>query len=278
MSRFWSILFFAVPLLAIGVYLAAAFGAGPFAGAWMPESYSEAGDTIDHLFNFIHLICAGILLITGLAIGWILWKNSNAGSDKPALFVHHNTRLELFWSIIPAFILIFIAFYQMESWAENKMNRPQIEVGGESVDKPPMVLVRAKQFGWEFHYAGEDGLVQTADDVYVENILVVPVGEDVVLQLESRDVIHSFFVSELRLKQDIIPGMVQFAWFHANKTGELEIACTELCGWGHYKMKGLMRIVPREEYDMWIEQQTLAYQAPMAVANETEEENGGGTP
>ncbi len=74
MNRFWSILFFAVPILAIGAYVIAALGMDPFAGAWMPESFSEAGDTIDHLFNLIHLIAAAILAITGLAIGWILWK------------------------------------------------------------------------------------------------------------------------------------------------------------------------------------------------------------
>ena len=134
------------------------------------------------------------------------------------------------------------------------MNRPTIEVGGEEIPKPPLLMVKAKQFGWEFHYAGADGKVETQDDLYIENMMVAPAGEDVVIQLESRDVIHSFFVPELRLKQDVVPGMTQFSWFNSRKTGEVEILCTELCGWGHYKMKANLRIVTRSEFDAWIEE------------------------
>ena len=156
--RFWSILFFLVPVLAIGTYVMAAMNAWPFNGAWMPESYSEAGDTIDHLFNGLHLLSAVILIGTMLSIGWIVWRFNE--KRESALYIHHNTKLEVIWTIIPAAILVFIAFYQMNSWAENKMNRPMIMVNGHSVPKPPLCLVKAKQFGWEFHYAGEDGKIK----------------------------------------------------------------------------------------------------------------------
>ena len=86
----------------------------------------------------------------------------------------------------------------------------------------------------------------------IENLMVVPEKTDIVLQLESRDVIHSFFVADLRLKQDIVPGMLQFAWFNASRTGDLEILCTELCGWGHYKMNAKLRIVSQPEYEQWL--------------------------
>ena len=257
MHRFWSILFFLVPVLAIGTYIMAAYNLPPVNDAWMPENFSESGRTIDSLFNGLHYLSAAILIGTMLTIGWIVWKFDE--SRENALHVHHNTKLEIIWSIIPAFILVFIAFYQMNSWAENKMNRPTIEVNGETVPKPPMVLVVAKQFGWEFHYAGEDNQIQTQDDVYIENELVVPVDEDIVLQLESSDVIHSFFVAQLRLKQDIVPGMIQYAWFNANRTGEMEVVCSELCGWGHYKMKAKMRIVSRAEFDRWLTEQAQSY-------------------
>jgi len=94
----------------------------------------------------------------------------------------------------------------------------------------------------------------------------VPRGEDVVLQLESRDVIHSFFVPELRLKQDVVPGMSQFAWFNANQTGEVDILCTELCGWGHYKMKARLRIVEPEEFQTYLKDLRSTYEAPLASA------------
>ena len=250
MNRFFSILFFLVPILAIGTYLMAAMNMWPFAGAWMPVSYSAAGDTIDHLFNGLHLLSAVILIGTGLVIGWIIWKFDR--NREKSLYVHSNTKLEIIWSVIPGIILVTIAFYQMKSWSENKMERPTIEVNGETVPKPPLVLVKAKQFGWEFYYAGADAKIQTQDDVFIENLLVVPVGEEIVLQLESDDVIHSFFVPELRLKQDIVPGMQQFAWFQANKTGDMQVICSELCGWGHYKMTANMRIVSRREFDNWL--------------------------
>ncbi len=248
---FWSIVFFLVPILAIAAFLMAAAGVWPFAGAWLPVSFSDSGDTIDHLFNLIHWISAAILLITGLAIGWVVWR-FEARQSPSARHFHHNTRLEIAWTIVPAAILIFLAIYQMNSWAENKMNRPTITSASETIPKPPLLLVKAKQFGWEFHYAGPDGIVQTQDDIYIENEMCVPVGEDIVLQLESDDVIHSLFVPELRLKQDIVPGMTQFAWFRANQTGEMEIICAELCGWGHFKMKAILKIVPRDEFDQWL--------------------------
>ncbi len=277
MFRFWSILFFLVPILGIAAYVMAAYGIYPLDAAWLPESYTSSGDTIDHLFNFIHLLSAAILIGTGLAIGWVVWRfSSRPGTaeigNQKAAYIHHNTTLEIIWSIIPAGILVFLAFYQMNSWAENKMNRPTIDVNGQPEPKPPLLLVRAKQFGWEFHYAGADGKIQTRDDVYIENLMKVPSGEDVVIQLESDDVIHSFSVAELRLKQDIVPGMSQFAWFNARKNGTMEIACTELCGWGHYKMKAQLEIVSRAEFDRWLNEITQEYLPSMAEpSNENDE-------
>ena len=263
MGRVWSILFFLVPILAIVTFLMAMYGVTPLETAWLPKSFTDAGDTIDQLFNGIHLLSAVILLGTGLAIGYALWKFDHRRNDKAAYF-HHNTKLEIIWTIIPAFILVFLAFFQMKSWTENKMNRPTMTIGGEEVVRPPMVMVKAKRFGWEFYYAGADGLVETQDDIYIENLLVLPVGEDIVLQLESRDVIHSFFVPELRLKQDIVPGMTQFAWFNSKEVGDIEIICTELCGWGHYKMKADLRLVSMADFKNWLEEQSAEYQPEVA--------------
>lgn len=254
MNRFWSILFFLVPILAVVAFLMAQFGIWPLNGVWFSDSWSDAGKTIDSIFNGIHLLSAAILLGTVLTIGWILWKfdHRRFEANSKAQYFTHNTKLELIWTAIPAAILITLAFVQMNAWAENKMDRPLIEVGGKMVKAPPTLLVKAKQFGWEFYYPGADGVLETSDDLYIENLMVVPEKTDIVLQLESRDVIHSFFVSDLRLKQDVVPGMVQFAWFNANRPGDLEILCTELCGWGHYKMNAKLKIVSQAEYDGWL--------------------------
>ena len=242
-------------------------GVWPFAACQMPPSLSTAGETIDNLFNGIHVLAVVILLGTGGAIGYVLWRFDHRRTpDRKAKYFSHNTALELVWTLIPGIILLFLALYQMEAWSENKMVRPTTMVSGIETQTPPMVLVKAKQFGWEFHYAGADGVVETADDLYVEGLLVVPRGQDVVLQLESRDVIHSFFVPELRLKQDVVPGMRQFAWFNANQTAEVDILCTELCGWGHYKMKARLRIVEPAEFESYIEDLEATYKTPLASA------------
>ena len=254
MNRFWSILFFLVPILAVATFLLAQFGIWPFEQVWFGDSYSDAGKTIDGIFNGIHILSGVILLGTVLTIGWIIWKFDHRRYEEgaKASYFSHNTKLELIWTAIPAAILVVLAFVQMNSWSENKMVRPMIKVDGQMVEAPPTVLVKAKQFGWEFYYPGADGIIETEDDLYIENLLVVPEQTDIVLQLESRDVIHSFFVSDLRLKQDVVPGMLQFAWFNANRTGDLEILCTELCGWGHYKMNAKLRIVSKAEYATWL--------------------------
>ncbi len=261
MNRFWSILFFLVPILAIVTFLLAQFGFWPFHEVWFSSSYSEAGKTIDSIFDGIHILSAIILMGTVLTIGWIIWKFDHRRYEEgsKAAYFSHNTKLELIWTAIPAAILVTLAFVQMNAWAENKMERPQVEVSGEMVNVPPTVLVKAKQFGWEFYYPGADGVLETDDDLYIENLMVVPEKTDIVMQLESRDVIHSFFVSDLRLKQDVVPGMVQYAWFNANRTGDLEILCTELCGWGHYKMNARLRIVPMAEYTEWLAELQSAY-------------------
>lgn len=243
-------------------------GMWPFAGCQMPPSLSTAGETIDSLFNGIHVLAVVILLGTGGAIGYVLWRFDHRRSpDHKAKYFSHNAALEFAWTLIPGIILVFLAFYQMNAWSENKMVRPSEVVDGVETLTPPMVLVKAKQFGWEFHYAGSDGVVGTVDDLYVEGLLVVPRGQDVVLQLESRDVIHSFFVPELRLKQDVVPGMRQFAWFKANQTAEVDILCTELCGWGHYKMKARLRIVEPADFWSYIESLEATYKTPLASAS-----------
>ncbi|MFT5301404.1 MAG: cytochrome c oxidase subunit 2 [Mariniblastus sp.] len=272
MSRFWSILFFLVPVLSVLTFLMAMFGIAPLETAWLPKSFSQSGDAIDQLFNGVHLLSAVILLGTGSTLAWSIWKydSRRAGNDR-AQYFKHNTKLEIVWTIIPAIILVFLAFFQMKSWAENKMDRPTVTVNGEEQLQLPSVMVKAKRFGWEFHYAGKDGIVETQDDVYVENLLVLPFGENVVLQLESRDVIHSFYVPELRLKQDIVPGMTQFAWFNAREPGEMEIMCTELCGWGHYTMKADLRLVEKPEFDQWLKERTQEYTPELKAESATTE-------
>lgn len=250
MNRFWSLLFFCVPVGGLGVYVWAARGRAPLATAWLPENVSYQGQTIDFLFYLIHYLAAAILLGTGLVLAVAMWRFR----DRPgasARFIHSKPGLEVVWTIIPAAILVWLALYQMNAWADNKLRRPQIEQNGELRNRPPLARIVAKQFGWEVYYPGRDGVFDTPDDLYVENELYVPVDEDVVLELQSRDVIHDFFVPQMRLKQDIVPGSTQYLWFRVLPFAlnrRLDFVCAELCGWGHYKMNGWLYVVSAEDF------------------------------
>src|SRR6185436_17443856 len=130
-------------------------------------------------------------------------------------------------------------------WADIKFVGRAPKDGRWTLEKP-LAEVRAAQFEWRFAYPGADGVLGTIDDVETPFELVVPVDADVVLRLVSRDVIHSFFVPQFRLKQDVVPGRAILIWFHATRTGTYDLVCAELCGWGHYKMAGRVRVVTAE--------------------------------
>jgi heme/copper-type cytochrome/quinol oxidase subunit 2 len=125
-----------------------------------------------------------------------------------------------------------------------------------------VIRVTAKQFNWEIRYPGPDGQFDTADDKQVDNEVYVPIGKPIRVILKSRDVIHSFFLPNLRFKQDAVPGREITAWFQANKPGKYEIPCAELCGFGHSGMKGWLHALSTEDYQNWVHEQWPAFPPP----------------
>ena len=117
-----------------------------------------------------------------------------------------------------------------------------------------VIEITAKQFNWEVRYPGLDGKLNTEDDVLMDNDFHVPVDKTVRIHLKSRDVIHSFFVPQLRLKQGAVPGHDIPVWFKAIKPGKYEIPCAELCGFGHSGMKGYLFVHTPEEYQQWVKE------------------------
>jgi cytochrome c oxidase subunit 2 len=114
------------------------------------------------------------------------------------------------------------------------------------------LAILAKQFEWHVSYPGADGRLGTPDDFSMRNQLHVPVNRAVVATLEAEDVIHSFFVPQFRVKQDAVPGMHIQVWFQPTKVGKYEIGCAELCGLGHYRMRGMVTVHSQEDYDRWV--------------------------
>ena len=241
MRRFWSLLFLLVPILGVATFVAA-----PYYNIYFPKDVSEHGRTIDNLFLFILWLTGIVFVVTECTLFWFMWKYDSNVSKKPVEFSHGSHALELVWTILPAATLLFIAIYQMEAWATAKMQRPDIE---------PTVEVTGRQFNWDFRYPGPDNELYTQDDIVrTDGKLYLPVNEEVLLRITSADVLHSFFLPNLRLKQDVVPGMEQSMWFKAKETGGYDIVCAELCGWGHYKMKGRVFFLPREKFEAKLEE------------------------
>ena len=111
-----------------------------------------------------------------------------------------------------------------------------------------------QQWAWNFRYAGPDGMFNTKDDIVTFNELRVPAGHPVMLNLKAKDVIHSFYLPNFRLKQDANPGAITRSWFKALKTGNYEIACSQMCGWAHYKMKGDLIVLADADYARWMKE------------------------
>jgi cytochrome c oxidase subunit 2 len=285
-GRFWSILFLLVPILGVGCFVWAMADLWPMQGHWLPVNINDHGQVIDSLFMFILVLTGIIFVATGLAFFWFLWKYDAAKNPQPVAFTHGSHTLEVVWSILPAGALVFIAIYQMNAWADAKMRRPMLPgpdgqmATHDDIPKPPICEVTGRQFEWRLRYPHTkpenwqpgDPYVFGDTDLYVVNDLHLPIHEEIVLSIKSQDVLHSFFLPNLRVKQDVVPGMLQHVWFRANKTGVYDIVCAELCGWGHYKMRGRLTVESRADYDRWIAQQYAAQQQSSFTPVATEAE------
>jgi len=215
-------------------------------GWWLPEVVTDYGEKVDDLFILIMWLLALFFVATeGVLIYCVLFFSGSR--KKKSTFTHGNHKLEIAWTFVPAVLLLAIALYQMSDWAHIKFDSGRPKVA-------PIARVWAAQFDWHMQYPGEDGIFDTQDDIDSPYEFVVPVGTDIVFDLRSRDVIHSFFVPEFRLKQDAMPGMVIPVWFNATKIGEYDLICAELCGWGHYKMAGRVKVVSQEDFEAFLKE------------------------
>jgi cytochrome c oxidase subunit 2 len=209
--------------------------------SWLPENVSTYGAEIDRLFYFIYYLTGvTFILVQGTLLVFVFAYRARPG--RRATYTHGNTQLEIVWTVIPALILGALALASRSTWADIKSRQPATDF---------VIQVTAKQFNWEVAFPGPDGELNTEDDVIMDNDFHVPVDKVVLIQLRSRDVIHSFFIPNLRLKQDAVPGREIPVWFEATKAGKYEIPCAELCGFGHSGMKGYLFVDSPEDYAAW---------------------------
>jgi cytochrome c oxidase subunit 2 len=209
---------------------------------WFPHDISTFGPAIDSIFLLIFWITMVTwILVTVTMVVFLVKYRTRPG--RKAEYIEGNNRLEITWTSITTVILVALALLSRSTWAYIKENGPPADF---------RYKVTAKQFNWEITYPGPDGKLGTKDDVTIENEFHVPVNKGVRLGLESKDVIHSFFVPNMRLKQDAVPGRTIEVWFQATEPGQYEIPCAELCGFGHSGMKGNLTVQSQEDYDKWL--------------------------
>ena len=220
-----------------------------------PQASTHAGD-IDHMIVLVHWLMLVLFVGWGAFFLFVLFR-FRQGANPKANYVGAKGKVAKGIEIGVAVVeVILLVVYAIPAWATRVGAFP-------SESEATVVRVTAKQFEWISHYPGADGrfgrrevarvaadnpigLVRTEadakDDIITTNQLNLPVDRPVLVQLTSLDVIHSFGLFEMRVKQDAVPGMEIPVWFVPNKTGQYEIACSQLCGIGHFRMRGFVNI------------------------------------
>jgi cytochrome c oxidase subunit 2 len=236
---------------------------------WFPPPISEHGVIYDAQFMRTLWVVGIIFFLAQFALGYAIVKFRDTGGR--AGYSHGNNKLEAIWTSAAAVLFIGLVLMGANIWA--KVHFEDAPAGAMQVE------VMAKQFAWSFRYPGPDGVFGKTDlklindaagnpmgidekdpagkDDIVSASLKVPAGKPVKLLLRSRDVIHNFFVRELRLKQDLVPGMDIPFHFQTNKdvSGTYEVPCSELCGLGHFQMRTTMQVMSEPEFEQWKQQQ-----------------------
>jgi cytochrome c oxidase subunit 2 len=231
----------------------------------LPAAASAHAGEIDYMIVLVHW------LMLVLFVGWGVYfiyalvrfrQGANPRADYHGVKSHYSSYIEVAVAVVEVVLLVFFA---IPAWSARVSALPS---ESESV----VVRVVGEQFAWNVHYPGRDGrfgrtdikLVapdnplgldrqdpNAKDDIATINQLNLPVNRPVIVHLTSKDVIHSFSLQEMRVKQDAIPGMSIPVWFQPTGTGDWEINCSQLCGLGHYRMRGFYSIKSAADYEAW---------------------------
>jgi cytochrome c oxidase subunit II len=239
----------------------------------LPIIASAHGYEIDQLIYLVHALMLALFIGWGIFFITALFKfnrRSNPKANYHGVQSHISQKIEI--AVVVAEVILLAAF-SIPFWAKKVNALP---------NRPDSIEVRvvAEQFAWNVHYPGKDGKFgrsnpklidqqnnpmgldlsdpNAKDDVTTVNQLHIPIGRPVIVHLSTKDVIHSFALNEMRVKQDALPGMSIQTWFTPTKTGAWEIACAQLCGIGHYRMKGFYTVHSEKEFDEWIASQPTA--------------------
>jgi cytochrome c oxidase subunit 2 len=206
---------------------------------------SYAGD-VDRLVLLITVLVGFWFLAAEAMFFWLIFRY-RARPGVPAQYVTGKEKHLKRWINIPHGLILVcdlvIVVAAIQVWVRIKQTDPVPD---------EVVRITGQQWAWTFDQPGPDGLLDTADDIRTSDSLHVEVGRTYQFQLESKDVVHSFFVPVFRLKQDAVPGRVITGWFKPTRTGTYDISCAQICGIAHGIMAGEIVIETRAQHAAWV--------------------------
>ena len=237
--------------LAGTLFASSAFAQDGIVKRWAPnEPASTFGHTFDDLFWLITILVSVSFAIVLLMLFTTVLRD-RAKPGKKAHFDHgkslHDKRFTAVVSVTVFIVLdAWVLYIAMHDLREGHWNIPEKDQPGVY-----QVEVLAQQWAWNFRTPGIDGEFGTADDIVTINDLHVPVDRPIKFNMTSKDVIHSFFVPDMRVKRDLNPGAINLLWFQAIRTGTFDLPCAELCGYAHYQMAGRIHVLAESEFEAW---------------------------
>jgi len=240
---------------------------------WVPPApITSFGHEIDRQFFRTYVIVGAIFVLCQIALGWVVFRFRDRGGR--ATYSHGNQTMEVLWTLATLVLFVGLGMYAEKAWAE-------VHFIGASPGALK-IEVQGQQFKWYFRYAGPDGKFGRVAPEFVKDsaqnffgldpndpagkddlvtpVTAVPVNREVELLIRSKDVTHSFFVRELRLKQDAVPGLEIHIHFTPTQVGTYEVACAELCGQGHHQMRSFLQVMSDEDYEKWLKEQAALLQ------------------
>ncbi len=203
---------------------------------FVPPLASQEGTRIDQLLRFQFFLIAAIFsLVVGLAVYAVLVFRRRGDEEEAGEYIHGNPTLEITWTVIPLLIVLGLSAVTTRDFFW--MRRPDYDM---------VVKVTGQQFAWIFEYP--DYGIKSSE-------LVVPTGKRIKFELQSVDVIHSFWVPEWRVKEDLVPGLTTYVYITPTQEGDFKLRCAELCGVGHATMRAPVRVVSPEAFEAWVAEQ-----------------------
>lgn len=255
----------------------------------LPQSASVEGEAYDSMFVVTVTVTGIVFFITHILLFWFAFRYK-ATENRTSYFLAHNNKLEVIWTTIPAIVMAILVAIGLRNW---------MNITSPAPAEANVIEIVGKQFNWIVRYPGNDNVLgkrnyrqindatnvlgmdekdpASADDIVAQNgEMHLVVGKPVKLIIGSRDVIHDVGLPHFRLKMDAVPGITTTLWFTPKITSArmkeitqnpnfvYEISCDQMCGKGHYSMRGTVIVETQEEYDKWLASQT-PYFAPEAA-------------